>query len=384
MCNWEPHMYVGKGCYCDRCRREFVAWSKLPAAEVDVVWPGSVAEKYPDRLQEFRSWQHGQLMRTLQETAEELGEEAGREINFIPELYHGLLTSQGEALVESPELRVSAYLDSLRAVNAWAPYNWYVFGRRPYEYVRGLHLNIYSTSTEVREHLRATLPARPPRLFAFPYSTYEGVTEPEATAFEMLTYFVNGYHGAIVYLFPGGYDARHWRAVAEANRQMAMAEPFVMQGRSMHDHTIAAVSPMPPPDPRFLNGAGSCANRERWERTPMLRSREFAREGRRMIAVGNFWERGECFFKLTVRVPEGQYVVREPLAGRACGAGGGDAPLTQADLAEGVLLHVGALRYAWFVLEPYDARADYGTVVTPRQLRDVMEDRVSGINEAAG
>lgn len=383
MCNWEPHMYVGRGCYCDRCRQEFVSWSKLPAAEVDGVWPRTVAQTHLDLLQEFRSWQHGQLMRTIQQTAEELGEEAGREINFIPELYHGLLTSHGAALVESPELRVSAYLDSLRAVNAWAPYNWYVFGRSPYEYVRGLHLNIYSTSTEVQEHLRDTLPAdRQPRLFAFPYGTYEGVTEPEATAFEMLTYFVNGYDGTIVYLFPGGYDARHWRAMADANRQMAMAETFVMEGRSVRDHAIEPVSPMPLPDPRFLNGAGACANRERWEKTSMLQSWEFERDGRRMIAVGNFWERAECFFRLTARVPEGRCVLREPLAGRAYGPAGGGAALTRGDLAEGVLLHVGALRYAWFVLEPYDASAEYGALIAPREMREVMEDRMPSINEA--
>ena len=309
-----------------------------------------------------------------------LGQEAGREMHFIPELHYVNLTADWAKLGDSAEFAAVDYLDQLAAVNAWGPYNWYVFGRGPYEYVRGLHLNCHATALQVREFLRERLPAdRQPALYAFPYGTYEGATEPEAIAFELLTYFLDGYRGALVYLFPGGYDARHWRALGDANTQIARFESFVMQGRPQNRHTVQPVTPLPPPDPRFLqSGCMGAAAAARWQDASLLQSWEFEREGQRLFAVGNFWERGECFFKLKVTAPAGQYLLREPLTGRVYGA-----PLTAAQLSQGVLLHVGALRVAWFTLEPYRAGTKLTSLVRPDRMQAAMQERLPAIRKAS-
>ncbi|MCE5240053.1 hypothetical protein LLH23_16450 [bacterium] len=384
MCNWEPYMYVGKGCYCSRCQEEFQAFSKLPAAEVEATWPRTVAEKHGEVLRRFRRWQHAQFMATLEETVQALGKEAGREMHFIPELHYGLLTSGWEKSGDAGEFAAVDYLDKLPAFNAWGPYNWYVFGRGPYEYVRGLHLNCHATALQVKDFLRSRLPAdKQPDLYAFPYGTYEGATEPEAIGFELQTYFLDGYRGAIVYLYPGGYDARHWRAIAAANTQIARFEPFVMQGRPARRHKVQPVTPLPPPDPRFLqSGCMAAADVERWQQASLLQSWEFERDDQRLFAVGNFWERGECFFRLTVQAPPGKYALTEPATGR-CFSQNTDGTLSAADLSKGVLLHAGALRYAFFVLEPYRTGSKQDTIVRPQQMETARREREPAIRKAA-
>lgn len=382
MCNWEPYMHVGRGCYCDRCKEEFRAFSQL--ADVDATWPRTVAEKHGDLLRQFRRWQHAQFMATIEETVAGLGKEAGREMHFIPELHYVNLTAGWEKLGDSREFAAVDYLDRLPVLNAWGPYNWWVFGRGPYEYVRGLHLNCHVTAQQVHEFLRSRLPAdKQPRLYAFPYGTFEGATEPEAIGFELLTYFLNGYAGALVYLYPGGSDARWWRAIGEANAQIAQFEEYVMEGKRSRTHQVQALTPLPLPDPRFLeSGCMMPTDTERWRETPLLQSWEFERGGRRLIAVANFWERGECFFRLTADVPAGKYVLREPLSGRCFGTSEG-AALTADDLKRGVLLHVGALRCAWFLLEPARPGAVSDELARPQEMQAAMQQRLPAIREAA-
>ncbi len=385
MCNWEPYMYNGRGCFCDRCKAEFQAFSKLPAAEVDRVWPKSVIQEHGDLWLAFRSWQHGRVMATLEETVNALGKEAGLDAHFIPEIHYGLLTASWDKYPGNREYAAVDYLGKLPVLEPWAPYNWYVFGTGPYDYVRGLHLSSHVTACKVQDFLGARLGAeKRPRLIAFPYGTFEGVTQPEALAFEFLTYFLDGYHGAFAYLFPGGYDARWWRALAEANEEIARYEPFVVGGQPVRKHDLRAETPLPKPDPRFLQDCGPVDNPQRWQGVSLLQSWEFEQGEARLFAVGNFWERGECFFRLT---PKGlaagrKYVMREPSAHRVYVDRSGRLARDAADLAGGVLLHAGALRYSFFVLEPYREGRDYGTAVRPQEMDAALRERLPAIAEA--
>ncbi|MBM4048927.1 MAG: hypothetical protein FJ279_27820, partial [Planctomycetes bacterium] len=66
MPNWEPFMYKYKGCFCDRCRDEFVKHSKVPGEEVAKSWPKHIIRDHRDVWMRFRSWQHGRLVQTLE------------------------------------------------------------------------------------------------------------------------------------------------------------------------------------------------------------------------------------------------------------------------------------------------------------------------------
>jgi hypothetical protein len=320
-------------------------------------------------------------MATLEETVNALGKEVGLDSHFIPEIHYGLLTETWEENSSNREYAAVDYLGKLPVLEPWAPYNWYVFGRGPYDYVRGLHLSCHTTAQDVRRFLASRLPPdQQPRLLAFPYGTYEGATQPEAIGFEFLTYFLNGYSGAFVYLFPGGYDARYWRALAETNRLLARFEPLVCGGKAAQNHEVKPETPLPRPDPRFLSAAGCAAgseNARRWQDLPLLLSWEFEKDGARLLAVGNFWERGECFFRLTPRELDRRtrYVLHEPAARRVYTDRNGRIAQKASDFGKGVLLHVGAMRYSFFVLEPYREGVDYGTPVRPQDLEAALHER---------
>jgi len=388
MANWEPFMYCGKGCFCDRCKDEFRTYGKLAAEELERVWPKSVIREHGELWIKFRAWQHGRLMATIEETVNAVGREAGLDSHFIPEIHHRLLTDDWEKHSRDREYAAVDYLGKLPVLEPWAPYNWYIFTRGPYDYVRGQHLSCLVTAREVQGFLAKRLPeGKRPRLIAFPYGTYEGATQPEAIVFEILTYFLERYRGAFVYLFPGGYDARYWRALTEANRLIARFEPFACAGKATKGHQVKAESPLPKPDPRGLPTAYGVAPTlaERWQDLSLLQSWEFESDGRRLIVVGNFWERGECFFRLTAHGPDPsqRYVLHEPAAGRCYAERSGRIALTAADLASGVLLHVGAMRHSFFVLEPHRDGADCGTPIRPQQMHAAMQERLPAIRKSS-
>lgn len=368
-------MYDGRGCFCDRCKAEFSAYSKLPVADVATIWPKTVVTAQPDLYRKFRSWQHGKLMATIEQSVVAAGEEAEHEAHFIPEVHYGLLTESWPKWGHFGEYAAVDYLDQLPLINAWAPYNWFIFGRGPYEYLRGQHLSCHVTATEVQDFVAGRLPPeKRTRLIAFPYGTYEGATPPEAIAFEMLTYFFDRYHGAFVYLYPGGYDARYWRALAEMNRQMGLVEDYVVDGVPAQEHRLTPVTKLPRPDPRYLKECGPVDQPERWKDISLLQSWEFKRGNNRLFAVGNFWEESPCFYRLTPRdlKPGTRYVLCEPAANRVYTNRQGSVALTAADLSAGLLLHTGALRYSTYVLEPYRAGKTYGEPVRPQDMEAAM------------
>jgi len=325
------------------------------------------------------------MMVTIEQEVSRLGEEAGHETHFIPEVFYGLLTAGWEKYSSNAEYAAAQYMDELPVMNAWAPYNWFIFGRGPYEYIRGRHLNIHVTASEVQRFVASRQPAgRRTRLIAFPYGTYEGATQPEALAMEMLTYLLDGYEGALAYLFPGGYDARYWRALAEMNRQLGMVEPYLLRGAVAARHSVAGQTPLPKPDPRLFDDCAPMDEPQRYEHMSLLQSWEFAGADSRLIAVGNYWERGEAFFRLSVdglKVGE-SYVLREPTAARVFAAPSGRPAWTAEELRGGALLHVGAMRVSWLVVEPYREGEGYGEVVPQSDIASAMAARALAIAEA--
>ncbi|TRZ87513.1 hypothetical protein D4R89_09605 [bacterium] len=104
----------------------------------------------------------------------------------------------------------------------------------------------------------------------------------------------------------------------------------------------------------------------------------------RLIAVGNFWERGECFFRLALQGLEAgrRYLLREPATNRAYADDNGHIAWTAEGLRRGVLLHVGALRCAFFLLEPYRSGMEHGEVVRTQDMAAAIQERLPAIRQA--
>lgn len=389
MPNWEPFMFDYKGCFCPKCKQEFIKYSGLPEDEVNNLWPKDIIKEYRDLWVKFRSWQHGKMVVTIEKIINGLGKEAGIDAHFIPEIAWCSLSERYQNLY-TQNLPVD-YLDKLPVLEPWGPYVLSSF-QKPYKYGTGSHLATYGAASEVNDFIAKRIkdPEKRPKLISFPhgYQKEHEVTEPEAIAFEYLCFFLNRWHGAMAYYFPKGYDARYWAALANANTLIADYESFVFKGIKSPDVTVKTETPVPPFG-TSTDGVISCVYDV--SRIPLIKENPsliqmvaYELDGKRMIAVGNFWQKGDVFVRLSVSglQENQQYVLRQPQFDSCLTGKNGNKALSAAELRNGILIHVGALRFSFFVVETYKDGMNYGMEVTPAIMNDFMAKRLPEIKES--
>ncbi len=349
MCNWEPYMFDFRGCFCPRCKEEFRRYSGLAKKEVDAVWPKQVAIKYKDLWTRFRSWQHGRVVATLEADVRTIGKKAGKESHFIPEVAWVAATPNGRG--PFAQYDVLDYVNDLPYLNLWGPYIFRATGQ-PYVHYPAPHLPVWTAAEQIREFLRPRA-KRMPELLAFPHGSLDNpdwFSEPEAIAFEFLSYFVQGYRGAFGYYFPRGGDYRYWRALAEANTRIAENEELWRTGKEITSRVrIEPITPFPEKGyfrdiyaensdiPPLLPGL---------HKKKLYQFRAFEHDGTIVAAIGNFWKRGELFFRFRLAGldPRKSYTVSVPGAQRGV--------YTGAELARGIPLQAGALRWQFVSVKP--------------------------------
>ena len=386
LCNWEPFMFDFKGCFCERCRADFAESTGLPADDVAAVWPDAVVEKHRDAWIDFRGRQNARLVETLEQTVNALGREVGREAHFAPEVHIKSITQLWKSSDSLRQYATMAYADKIPLLNAWGPYPWQTV-MAPYNYVRGYNLSTHCLTRDSVDYLRLQVPqGKRPRLLGFPHGLQGNLwtTEPESMAMDILTYFINEYDGQLVYAFPKGYDARYWKALADANTAIAAFEDFTLSGAAVREHQVRPLTPYPSPSPRFLKAPCGGIDTEKWADAAMLQSWEYRLGQKRLIAVANYWQRGECFAVLSLGgMRRGErYMLREPLRQRVFGAEDGTAALEGKALREGVRIHVGAQRFAFFVVEPAGQTPPAGAVVLPSEVAAGQAARHPAIQKA--
>ncbi|MCK5802834.1 MAG: hypothetical protein KAI66_08380, partial [Lentisphaeria bacterium] len=386
LCNWEPFMFDFKGCFCDRCRADFATYAKIDPEKLAAIWPEQVVEKHRDLWIDFRGWQNAQLVAIIEQTVNALGREIGRDAHFAPEVHIKSITQLWKGSASLRQYATMAYADKIPLLNAWGPYPWQTV-MRPYNYVRGYNLSTHCLTRDSVDYVRAEIPAdKRPRLLGFPHGLQGNLwtTEPESMAVDILTYFINEYDGQLVYAFPKGYDARYWKALADANTAIAAFENFTLDGVAARGHEITPVTPYPAPSPRFLKAPCGGIDAKKWADASMLQSWEYRLGDRRLVAVANYWQRGECFVTLSFGDVKrrGRYLLREPLNHRVYGAEDGAATLSGRTLRDGVQVHVGAQRFAFFLLEPADDATLGDTVLRPSAVAAAASARLPVIQKA--
>ena len=387
MPNWEPYMFDFKGCFCPRCKEEFIQHSRLPREDVDKKWPNSIIASYKEQWIKFRSWQHAMMLQTLEQTINDLGKKAGKNAHFMPEVGWSYFIENSNH--EGGQYNPADYLDKLPWIEIWGPYIFQPF-TKPYEYYTGIHLITYMGARDMKKFVADRVPdqTRRPKLIAFPHGLQcnDWVTEPEALGFEYLCFFLNGWEGAFAYLFPRGYDQRYWGELARTNNTIAGYENYVFKGRRDNSINTAIVSPVPAASfPKSWSEGGNFLQKlPGLANASLLQSVSYELDNRRMIAAGNFWLKGEIFFKLKVGSPgkSMKYVLTQPDRKRCFANAAGDIALSSDDLEKGILLHTGALRWNFYILEPYEAGKNYGEVITPAEMDKVLKARLPAIEKA--
>jgi hypothetical protein len=379
MPNWEPYMFNSNGCFCPRCKAEFIRFAKLPAAEVDKDWPNSIVAKHQDIWVKFRSWQHGQLVKQLERTVVEVGKEAGIDAHFVPEIAIAALTEDERS--QADQYDPLDYIKALKLVEPWGPYVYHD-APGPFAYYTGMHVMMDVMTREVNEYIARHIPdpENRPGLIGFPAGLMEAsfVADPDGLAFDTLSLFVNGWQGSLAYYFPQGFDARYWNALSSANQAISRFEDLVTNGRPQSRFRLEMLSQLPELNPE------SYAARKLKKRGSLIFCHEFMKDDKRLFAIGNAWEYGDAFVQLALEdaVPGKKYVLREPLTSRYYANKEGDIALSASDLSAGLVLHVGGLRFAFFLVEPYQPGMDYGQAVTPGAMRATMDAYLPDIRRA--
>ncbi|KKR02957.1 MAG: hypothetical protein UT30_C0043G0002 [Candidatus Uhrbacteria bacterium GW2011_GWF2_39_13] len=382
MSNWEPFMFSFKGCFCQRCKEDFAQYSRLPMAEVEKEWPSEILIKRREIWIKFRAWQHGQVVKTLENMINGLGREAGIEAHFIP--YVMFLMFVPYSKFYDAQISLEEWADKLPYIGSWGPYCWWDFSKT-HLYNTGQHIVMHKMNTEVRNFLNTYVPKdKRPKLIGYPH-VYQGntyVTQPERIAFDSLTYFVNGWDGNSLYVFPKGYDARYWNAVALVNTIIAKFEKFTLRGEKVYNYKYKLETPVPKIAPKYRYMPEKVLLRK--DDAEIVQFWEYQNGEERFFVVGNFWEKGECFFKLIPeKVEEGKtYVLYEPLYNRCYSNENATCILTSTDLSKGILLHVGAMRYSFYILMPFSSEKNYGSIVSPSSMNYALNCRFSKIEEA--
>jgi hypothetical protein len=377
MPNWEPYMYRDKGCLCDRCKREFAAFSKLPGAEIAACWPKEVIGRHRELWDRFRAYQHGRMVVTLEQTIRALGREAKIDSHFIPAIAASSLTQGDYQRKHFSEIDPYAYAAELPWLEPWGPYVYRPLFT-PHPFGPGRQLLVYRSACEIMDHLARGIqdPAQRPKLIAYPHGQQgqDWVTEPESLAMQVLSYFAAGWRGAFLYHYPRGYDARWWNAVAEANETIAGCEQMVYEGALDPRARLIALTPMPAK-------AAFTAREEQEARVTyptaleasLLQGRAWRKGPSALVAAGNFWEDGPCIASLSLPglAADKRYAVSDRVAGLRFTAEHSDS-WSAAELARGVLIQVPALRWRFLIVEPADGAKPESRRVSPSALQALL------------
>ena len=352
--NWEPYMFNRKGCMCQRCCRAFADYLGKPYDEIAAKWPACVMKggEYFETVLKFRSREHAKVVKTLDRVVREAtGGESS--LGFIPAIAWIEMASWWRPRNYAAEVQAIDYAGALRWMNPWGPYVAWE-SNHPYVYTKRKPLCHFFAAQDVRKTVNSDYPAGArPKLMALPqgYQCGHWLSQPEHIAMALDSYFFNGWESTVEYYFPRGYDARYWNAFARATDRAARYESFVLDGkRSDAAVEVAPFAGVYASPVRMLSGY-----LPDYRNISPLQSVSYDLGGSRMVAIFNFWQKGEAFLTLKAKgLKPGRYEVcaedgtmRVPSAGRRF--------YTAEELSgSGVRVSVGAVRTKVFVIRPSD------------------------------
>lgn len=364
--NWEPYFFANRGCFCDRCKAAFAEYGGFDVKEFGEGWHKLVRDRksrYRVPWLEFRAREHGRVVRTIDGYVRRFT--SPDSFGFVPAVAWIEMSSWYPPIQDAyasyvKQVRQTDFAGDLRWINPWGPYvAWR--SHRPYRYEKRLPMAHFFAARDVREQVAKDYPpGRRPKLLSFPLGTLgQMVSQPEWIGMGIDSFFFNRWEASVVYYLPrGSMDARYWRALADASTRAAKYEDDVIDGRDVSASvTVKPVAEYAVPCKRvsgYLPGPTK-------DKSPLQRI-AYARGDRRIVAVFNFWEKGEAFFDLAVKGLTGDFSLVDE-AGVVWAPADGKTVWTAEELAAGVRLEVGALRTRVFEIRPAAAGLTGATAV---------------------
>ncbi len=319
--NWEPFMFRGRGCFCAKCRAAFAAFVGVADEAMAADWPAELAfgRRWHEAGVRFRSAVHAKLVKVLDRHVRAFtgGE---RSLGFIPGISWTEMASSWRRTRDAEEVAAIDYAGSLKWVDPWGPYPWWD-ASTPYVPTGFGDLGYFLAAKDVREQVDRDYGKDAPGLMAFPHGVQLNtcLTQPESIALALDSFFFNRWESAIAYAFPKGYDARYWRAFAEATARAAKYEDVVWDGvRCDARVTLVRDAAAPyPPNARTVYARYLPEARD----VPLLQHAAYAKGGRLVVAVFNFAERDAASFRLSFAAKGDMTLDGRPVPAEALRAG---------------------------------------------------------------
>ena len=346
--NWEPGSHVRDSGFSEGAKDAFILHSGMARQEVEKLWPQDLVKEHADQWRAFRSWELGQWTRVLAETVHEASVAAGGKGRFV------VATSASYMYADDLLMNCAAWGDFPYVFQTWSyHFTPQVHERYPPSDRRGAPQVVRSALLARRlDALFGTERAAwGSCLYGWDQSGYHtGFLEPEHLGFRHLSTVLGGLEVVHNYGEWPIFDGRWAHELARANTRIARWETYALQGRKQRRHVVIPVSPYPQTVP--LHVRPEAQEPQSWD--GYLYSFEYELDGRRLFAVANAWDFGEVFVRLRVFGADAAtgYTLSEPEEDRVFANEDGSTALSAADLADGLLVHVGALRWGCFLLEP--------------------------------
>ena len=369
--NWEPYMFRGVGCFCERCRDSFVEFSGKSAAEVASGWPTNTFRggKWEHEGVRFRSVCHGRLVKTIYESVRQIIGDAP--VGFMPAVHFEQLQENWRTRRPMPEAHEIDYASSLKWLHVWGPYvPWFM--EKPYFRERGKYVSHCLFASTVRKGVDRDYPLpNRPKILAGPQGVISNwATQPENFKMAFDAYFFNRYDGCAPWVFPVGADGRYWREYAAATGLAAKYEAVVFEGRSIDERiTVETV-------PEYAAVIHAPSHRlPEVKDVSHLFAYAYEKDSLRIVALFNCWQDGEAFLTLKMsKVEPGEYEIVSDDGVRWM-KDDLKSTWTAEDLVSAVFLSVGAARTRVFEIRRVGLNAP--TVATSYTTTDrVLKDYV--------
>ena len=328
--NWEPNLWNRKGCFCDRCKRAFAAFAKLPQAQVLALEGKGILAQHGDQWRLYRRDLNNRLMRLAYAVFEALGRERGKPIPAF------LWVGPGAICQARGEMDIGPVIREGSTIAGWA-----------YEGVqldqgRASTVNHLKVAQRTEEVMAAVAEHNPSPEFKYlhcvlgAFGSY--VTTPEEMELDLLSSALARPWLISAWDAPLSYDYRYAQAFARAIRTVAAHEDMILTG---------AKSDRVPLTPLSITHQGGAAQN--------LWARSFAKDGKVLYALFNFDRQHEVFFTLKVDPKEGDWVLHDPVQRLAFTSHDSAPWLAERDRTQGARLHLGAARARFLRLEPVGA-----------------------------
>jgi hypothetical protein len=384
--NWEPYGYLVDGDYSTKSRDEFIKWSKLPADEVKRGWPDQTVNIYAKQWQAFQNWELGEVVKAVSTEVKKAGQAVG-----VPDAKFALATTNDAIWSRIDELPLAdpsalSWGDLPYVLQTWQYYNIANAESGPVTDCRGA-AQVQRTGALahwINEKFGPKHQVILGCLWGWDQTGGRGFMMPEEVGFLQLSGILAGMKNIQNYAEWPIFDGRYAQRMALANTRIARWEKYVVDGTRQRTHVVIPVSPYPQQVADTVNPADQVVS-DGWNRDKpqYLYSFEYQLNGKRLFAVANSWDDGECFVRL--RVPglptDARYVLTEPEANCVFADEGGKTSLSSDDLDKGIVVHIGAMRWGAFLLQNAQGKVPL-TVITPKQTLRIMAQRQRALETA--